>query len=797
MEKGWDYIMGMQLRRGNEADLDKTKMLPAEGVATLDTKKIFYCFAPDNVEQMATVEEMNTAITEVTADVVAQATVGINEVITNAEIATKNVTDVFDEANSALITANNIIDTVTQTNYGVEEAESLRVLTENKREDDITGETYRKSNEKLRQEFYNAYKECKPYNETKAYVIGNKATYQGGTYQCILNCTGVSPTYNNDNDNWVCIAAKGTDGNGGDMYKSTYDITNKGIDIYNYSDDNIAISNKDTVGSGVLYDSGLEVSAQSTPDMTISVSTGIVYLSNGKRFTPDTTSLTITPSDTENPRIDIIYVDSNGVISYLAGTPSATPTAPSLPSGAILLAEINVNENVIRITSNDVIDKRTFIKTNVELSNDIYNINHRVINPDNFDGTDAEKLQQAINKSITDLTASIVLTRIYDITGNTLYIDKTFATNSVTDFIGIGGGIKKTDSGYMFSSTIIYPTGQLIQCGNIKFTNFEIYGQNGSSVKFLNGDAFYNVQVKSCMFYDLDYVVYSDIHYIQSYYFNDCHVYRCYSCVLSYLTSYDLTWKNCSIDASVNGIIQTTVEATSNNPNPSGAGNNNIRIIDSLFEGMSGQAIKLGFVSVGQITGNYFEENEGYIDVSSNPSYGLEISNNFFHDTDSTKVAIYWTSHAIASVDYQDKYISSGNMAREGIVLHGFKAKPNSTIKIISNADSGTILNYPDSFINITTISKNLIQLGTMGVDAVCSVGEYYVGTSMIPLYMAHTKTITINSINIVGVGDLTAEEIALLSIVKRATGFSLTASNTALVSKLSGGFLDISVTIA
>lgn len=89
--------------------------------------------------------------------------------------------------------------------------------------------------ETIRQNFYNAYRLLEDYSSSKSYIVGNKVKYQGGTYQCIVNTTGNAPSYNTDNTWWVCIAAKGTDGAGGDMFKNVYDTGNKNADVYNSS----------------------------------------------------------------------------------------------------------------------------------------------------------------------------------------------------------------------------------------------------------------------------------------------------------------------------------------------------------------------------------------------------------------------------------------------------------------------------------------------------------------------------------------------------------------------------------
>lgn len=111
-------------------------------------------------------------------------------------------------------------------------------------------------------------------------------------------------------------------------------------------------------GYGVV--SGLYVSAQSTPDMTVKVSAGVYYKSDGTRYAPAAVaSVAITPADVTNPRIDIIYLSSAGAITYLAGTPAASPSAPTPPAGAQLLAEISVAANQTTIqTANITVRKK-------------------------------------------------------------------------------------------------------------------------------------------------------------------------------------------------------------------------------------------------------------------------------------------------------------------------------------------------------------------------------------------------------------------------------------------------------
>ena len=65
----------IQVRRGEEAELDKSKFLPGEFGSATDTKKIFHAFAPNVVKELAfkddikvTAENIKTALGYVPAD---------------------------------------------------------------------------------------------------------------------------------------------------------------------------------------------------------------------------------------------------------------------------------------------------------------------------------------------------------------------------------------------------------------------------------------------------------------------------------------------------------------------------------------------------------------------------------------------------------------------------------------------------------------------------------------------------------------------------------------------------------
>ena len=92
----------------------------------------------------------------------------------------------------------------------------------------------------------------------------------------------------------------------------------------------------ESTGYGVV--SGGVVTAQSTPNMTVQVSACTLKTATGARqVVSANAALAVTTADTTNPRKDIVYVDSTGVIQYLQGTANATPTAPTTPTRGFLL----------------------------------------------------------------------------------------------------------------------------------------------------------------------------------------------------------------------------------------------------------------------------------------------------------------------------------------------------------------------------------------------------------------------------------------------------------------------------
>ena len=116
---------------------------------------------------------------------------------------------------------------------------------------------------------------------------------------------------------------------------------------------------KEKTSYGVV--SGLTVTAQDIPDMTVNVSSGIIYMQDGERFEVEADTMAVVEADAENPRIDIIYINGTGLVSYMPGVAAEEPTAPETPLSSQLLAEIAVAANATAIETANITDKRKLI----------------------------------------------------------------------------------------------------------------------------------------------------------------------------------------------------------------------------------------------------------------------------------------------------------------------------------------------------------------------------------------------------------------------------------------------------
>ena len=112
-----------------------------------------------------------------------------------------------------------------------ESTESTRQTNETAR---VSAEKSRAAAETARQTAEKARNVWEEYSAGKAYVPGNKVSFNGSSYVCTAASTGHAPT---DTAYWLLIAQKGADGKGaGDMLASVYDPKGKAQDVFQYAD---------------------------------------------------------------------------------------------------------------------------------------------------------------------------------------------------------------------------------------------------------------------------------------------------------------------------------------------------------------------------------------------------------------------------------------------------------------------------------------------------------------------------------------------------------------------------------
>lgn len=116
----------------------------------------------------------------------------------------------------------------------------------------------------------------------------------------------------------------------------------------------------DTVAQALAGDvviSGLGVSAQGSPDMTVAVAAGMSRIAGYFAYKAGE-NVAIAAAHATLDRIDLIVIDWNGALSRVAGTAALRPVTPAIPANSLQLAQVYVAAAVTSITSGAIIDKR-------------------------------------------------------------------------------------------------------------------------------------------------------------------------------------------------------------------------------------------------------------------------------------------------------------------------------------------------------------------------------------------------------------------------------------------------------
>lgn len=149
-------------------------------------------------------------------------------------------------------------------------AESTRQTNETAR---VSAEKSRAAAETARQTAEKARNVWKEYSAGKAYVPGNKVSFNGSSYVCTAATTGHAPT---DAAYWLLIAKKGEDGKGaGDMLASVYDPKGKAQDVFQYADTKASAAQiaADTALTNAKKYTDDKIAAIPTPDVSGQIET--------------------------------------------------------------------------------------------------------------------------------------------------------------------------------------------------------------------------------------------------------------------------------------------------------------------------------------------------------------------------------------------------------------------------------------------------------------------------------------------------------------------------------------------
>ena len=112
-------------------------------------------------------------------------------------------------------------------------------------------------------------------------------------------------------------------------------------------------------GNGVI--SGLAVSQRGAgANMSVDVAAGQARVGGYFPFVA-AANVSVSAAHASLPRLDLVSVDYNGVLTVTAGTAAAAPVLPAIPANSIVLATVYVPANDTTITDSQLTDKRLVV----------------------------------------------------------------------------------------------------------------------------------------------------------------------------------------------------------------------------------------------------------------------------------------------------------------------------------------------------------------------------------------------------------------------------------------------------
>lgn len=319
----------------------------------------------------------------------------------------------------------------------------------------------------------------------------------------------------------------------------------------------------------------------------------------------------------------------------------------------------------------------------------------RYITPDDFTGSDAEKVQSAFD-SLVDTGGVLVLDRMYD-------IDESITINLQSDASDSLGRKKRThvlglgkNAGFNITASFGF-VGSVANCGGIFFNNVRFLGSNSSGTIVFDTSYLIRLFFTQCVFDKFDGAfqslteVMQDIHCSQCYFKNVSIVLR------SYAGIWAIGFAQCVVE---NGDKFIVTDANQN-----GTASNNISIFGCVIEGMTDSPLLLqGTIKGCVIDGCYFEAN-GTHDISVSGNGTVTVNNCYFGGVEGQGCILLPTQTSGSSPALS----ANGNKVAHGSLVDNTGAI--AQFVDVGHHDSKAFLNNtPDKTFNINATAKRHIH---------------------------------------------------------------------------------------
>ena len=305
------------------------------------------------------------------------------------------------------------------------------------------------------------------------------------------------------------------------------------------------------------------------------------------------------------------------------------------------------------------------------INNDVFNMkanqsdlehiqNDRAISPDDFEGSDFEKVQSAIDEAIESKKA-IRLARVYNVTNSTpLKLNKK-NTRWTLNFIGEGGGFLKTNSGFMFDSDNDLSA-------DINFTSVVFEGIAGSGMTLFNGDKRIILNTTMCSYYSVDKKI-SSTNYIQSLRSLNDRVTGGQGYFISTPSAFDYLDEGTLCE-----VRESYFEQTVGDPNKPYHQLYSARFTGGTIEGLTGTAIKVLNTENLLIDGMYIEQNDlgNIVFDDDGVYYGVTITNNFSHSAQSNPTPLINWGGTIYNAKAENNHSNNSPVHDARLVTSGY-----------------------------------------------------------------------------------------------------------------------------